>query len=123
MSTPLTILLIAVAIALVAGAVLTFLRGSGLPFPSLGLSALTAAVCFTVGGATGKNLRGPDVATVMGALVGVLTVAAAIISLVPGAEDAPDAPGAEQPPRVPILIATGAVVIGSVGLVVSLLTT
>jgi hypothetical protein len=117
MSTPLTVLLVAVAIALAVTAVLTLVRGGGLPYPSLGLAALTAAVCFTVGGATGEDLRGPDVATVMGALVGVLTVAAAIISLVP--RDAET----ERPSLLPILVATGAVLVGSAGLVVSLLVT
>jgi len=116
MSTPATVVLIVVAAVLAVAAVVVLRRGSGLAWPSLGLSAVTAAICFTVGGATGADLHGPDVATVMGALVGTATVAAAIISLVPRDADGP-------PSRVPVWIATCAAVAGNIGLVISLLTT
>ena len=115
MSTPATIALIAVAVALAVSAILVVRRGSGLAWPSLGISALTAAICFTVGGATGADLKGPDLATVMGAFVGTATVASAIISLVPRDVDGP-------PALLPVRIATVASVAGSVGLVISLLT-
>ena len=116
MSTPVTVVLIVVAVVLAVGAAVVLRRGSGLAWPSLGISALTTGICFTVGGATGADLRGPDVATVMGALVGVATVAAAVISLVPRDVDGP-------PSRVPVWIATCATVVGNIGLVISLLTT
>jgi peptidoglycan/LPS O-acetylase OafA/YrhL len=117
MSTPLTVVLIAVAVAIAGGALVVLRTGSGLPWPLLGFSALTCAVCFTVGGATGADLKGPDLATVMGALVGVATIAAAIIALVPRDADV------QGPSRVPPLLATAAAVIGCAGLVISVLTT
>ncbi len=117
MSTPLTVLLIAVALALVIAAAMLLRSGKRLPWPALGLSALTSAVCFTVGGATGADQSGPDLATVVAAVSGFLTVVAAIIALVP--RDAERHP----PSLVPIMIATVSVVIGAVGLVISLLTT
>jgi hypothetical protein len=117
MSTLVTIALIVVAVAIAAGALVVLRVGSGLPWPLLGFSALTCAVCFTVGGATGADLEGPDVATAMGAFAGVATIVAAIIALVPRDADV------RGPSRVPLLLATAASVIGCAGLVVSLLTT
>jgi hypothetical protein len=117
MSTPLTVVLIAVAVAIAAGALVVLRTGSGLPWPLLGFSALTCAICFTVGGATGADLKGPDLATVVAAFVGMATVASAIIALVPRDADV------QGPSPVPPLLATGATVIGCVGLVISLLTT
>ena len=116
MATPLTVLLIAVAVVLAATALWLLRSGNQLPWPTLGLSSLTCAVCFTVGGATGADLDGPDIATLMGALVGFATLLAAILALVP--RDT-----ARNPLRLPTLVGTVAVVVGSVGLVVSLLTT
>lgn len=117
MSIPLTIVLVVVALVIAGGALVVLRTGSGLPWPSLGFSALTCAVCFTVGGATGADLKGPDLATVMGALAGLATVASAIIALVPRDADV------QGPSRVPLLVATAASVIGCAGLVISLLTT
>lgn len=117
MSTPLTVALIAVAVAIAAGALVVLRTGSGLPWPLLGFSALTSAVCFTVGGATGADLKGPDLATVMGAFVGIATIISAIIALVPRDADV------RGPSRVPLLLATAASVVGCAGLVVSVLTT
>src|SRR4051812_34089566 len=106
-----------VACGLLAAAVLVLRSGNGLPWPALGLASLTSAICFTVGGSTGSSRSGPDLATLSGAIVGVMTIAAAIAALVPRHDEHP------TPSRIPIVIATAGVVIGACGLVISLLTT
>ena len=115
MSTLLTTLLIVLAVGLVAGTVLVF-RATDLPWPMIGLAAFTSAVCFTVGGDTGADLSGPDVALVVGALAGLATVASAILALTPHDKQRP------HPSRLPIVLSGAGTVIGAVGLVVSLLT-
>jgi hypothetical protein len=115
MSTLPTTLLIVLAVGLVVGVVLV-LRRTDLPWPMIGLSALTSAVCFTVGGDTGADLKGPDVALVMGAVAGVATVASAILALAPHDRHRP------RPSRLPILLSAAGTVLGAIGLVVSLLT-
>jgi hypothetical protein len=117
MPTALTIVLVVVALGLAVGAVVVLLRSDGLPWPSLGVAALVSAVSFTVGGATGADLKGPNLATVTGAFVGIATVAAAIIALVPRDADS------QRPSRVPLVVAAVAAVVGAAGLVISLLTT
>jgi hypothetical protein len=115
MSTLLTTLLIVLAVGLLVGAVLVF-RSSELPWPMIGLSAFTSGVCFTVGGDTGANLSGPDLALVVGAVAGVATVASAILALTP--HDVQRA----RPSRLPMLLSAIGTVVGAVGLVISLLT-
>jgi hypothetical protein len=115
MSTIGSTLLVVLAIALVVGAVLVF-RSTDLPWPMIGLSAFTSAVCFTVGGDTGADLSGPDVALVVAAAAGVTTVASAILALTPHDEQNP------HPSRLPILLSGTGTVVGAIGLVVSLLT-
>ena len=112
MTTLQTVLLILVAVALVVAAVYIFRSGNRLPWPSIGVAALTCAVCFTVGGDTGQDMTGPDLATVVGALAGVLAVASAIVALVPR----------ERPTRIPVLMSTLGTVVGAAGLLISLVT-
>jgi hypothetical protein len=115
MSTLLTTLLILLAVVFIVVAVL-LLRSTDLPWPMIGLAALTSAVCFTVGGDTGADLNGPDLALVMGAVAGVATVAAAILALTPHDR------GNERPSRLPVLLPAVGTVVAAVGLIISLLT-
>ncbi len=115
MSTLPTALLIVIAVALVIGVVVV-LRTTTLPWPMIGLSALTSGICFTVGGDTGANQSGPDLALVMGAVAGVATVASAILALTPHDRQRP------RPSRLPLLIPAVGTVVGATGLVISLLT-
>ena len=73
---------------------------------------LASGVCFTVGGASGEDTTGPSIATVVAAVVGLLSVAAAIIALVPRSRN-------RSPSRLPMLLSTGGIVIGAVGLVLN----
>jgi hypothetical protein len=115
MSALLTTLLIVLAVGLVVGVVLVF-RSTDLPWPMIGLAAFTSAVCFTVGGDTGANLSGPDLALVVGAVAGVATVASAILALTPHDMKR------SRPSRLPVMLSAIGTVVGAVGLVVSLLT-
>ena len=115
MSTLPTVLLIAFAVALVI-AVVVVLRTTTLPWPMIGLAALTSGVCFTVGGDTGADQRGPDLALVMGAVAGVATVASAILALTPHDKHR------SRPSRLPMLLSAVGTVVAATGLVISLLT-
>jgi drug/metabolite transporter (DMT)-like permease len=112
MSSPGSVVVVVLAVVLLVVAVL-LLRSSRVS-PWLAIVAATAAsgVCFTVGGGSGRETSGPSVATVVAAVAGLLALAAAIIAQVPRLA---------RPPftRVPIYLATAAIVIGAVGLVVN----
>ena len=112
-----SIVLVLVAAALLVTAVLLARSSSGLPWPAIVVAALTSAVCFTVGGDSGEDAAGPNLATVMGSLAGLLSIAAAVISLVPfsGSQDGPG-------PRTPIVLAAGGIALGAVGLLLTVLT-
>ena len=73
---------------------------------------LASGVCFTVGGGSGEDASGPSIATVVAAIVGLLSVAAAILALVPRSRNRP-------PSRLPMLLSTGGILIGAVGLVLN----
>jgi phosphate/sulfate permease len=107
-----SVLLVVLAVVLLACAVLVFRSSTANSWTAIVLAMLTCGVSFTVGGNSGDDASGPSVATVVGAVVGVLSVAAAIISLVPSSRES-------RPSRVPMILATAAIVIGAVGLAVS----
>lgn len=115
MSTVQTALLIILAVAIAVVAVLLY-RARLLPWPSIGLAAFTSAVCFTVGGDTGQDLPGPDVATVMGGVVGFLCVVSAILALIP--RD----PARAKPTRLPVVLSTVGIVAAALGLIFTLVT-
>jgi hypothetical protein len=112
-----SIVLVLVSAALLVAAVLLARSRSGLPWPAIVVAALTSAVCFTVGGDSGQDTSGPNLATVMGSLAGLLSIAAAVISLGPFSGSG-DGPG----PRTPIVLAAGGVALGALGLLLTVLT-
>jgi hypothetical protein len=103
---------LAVAMLLSAGLVVRS-HGSN-PWPGIVLAMVTSGVCFTVGGDSHADSSGPSVATVAAAVVGVLSVVAAIFAMVPRSPEM-------APSRVPILLSAGAIALGAVGLLVNLL--
>jgi drug/metabolite transporter (DMT)-like permease len=113
-----TIVTFVLAVVLLLTAVLLVRSRSRLPWPAIGVCALASAVCFTVGGGSAQGTDGPGIATVMGSVVGFLGVASAIIALVPRRSPAQDGPA----PRVPIVLSAVGIVLGAIGLLVTLLT-
>ena len=78
-----TVVVVALAVALLVIAVLLVRSRNPHPWPAIVAAMLTSGVCFTVGGGSGENAAGPSVATVIASIVGFLSVAAAIIALIP----------------------------------------
>jgi cytochrome c biogenesis factor len=107
-----SLLVVVLAVVLVLAAALMIRSRKANPWPAIVVVMLTSAVCFTVGSGSGKDAAGPSIATVMGSIVGVLSVAAAIMALVPRSGNSP-------PPRVPIYLCTGGMILGAVGLVLN----
>jgi uncharacterized membrane protein YccC len=109
-----SIVIVVVAAVLLVTAVL-LVRSPGLPWPAIVVAALTSAVCFTVGGDPAQDAAGPSIATVTGSVAGVVSVVAAIMALVPKRSH-------ENPAsRTPIVLSAGGVVIGALGLLVTVL--
>jgi len=106
------IVVVLLALLLLAALVLVVRAGHGTPWPAILLAMITSGVCFTVGGDSAPNSSEPSVATVSAAVVGLLSLAAAITALVRGPSDLPMS-------RVPVSLASAAIVIGALGLVVN----
>ena len=104
--------IVVLAFVLLVGAVLLLRSRSVSPWPAIVVAAFSSGVCFTVGGNSPGGDSGPNVATVVAGVVGILTVVAAILSLIRWPEGSPIA-------RTPILVAVSAIVLGAVGLLVN----
>ena len=115
MQTVATLVVVALAVALLVTAVILFRSSNDLPWPAIVVAMLTSAVCFTVGGSSGEDTAGPSVATVMASVVGLVSVVAAIMALVPRSGEAPAS-------RSPIMLSAAGIVLGAVGLLVNLVT-
>lgn len=115
MHTVATLVVVALAVALFATAVVLFRSRSALPWPAIAVAMLTSAVCFTVGGSSAKDTSGPSVATVIASVVGFVSVVAAILALVPRSGESPAS-------RSAIQLAAAGIVLGSIGLLVNLVT-
>jgi cytochrome c biogenesis factor len=99
-----TVLLVAVP--------LLFRAPSANPWPAIVVAMFTTGVAFAVGGGSGDETSGPSIATVVAAIIGLLSVAAAVLALVPRSLDAP-------PSRLPMMLAAAGIVIGALGLVLN----
>jgi drug/metabolite transporter (DMT)-like permease len=110
-----TVVVVALAVVLLVTAVLLVRSKNPHPWPAIVAAMLTSGLCFTVGGGSGEHAAGPSVATVIAAVVGALSVAAAVIALVPRSGKAP-------PPRSPIVLAAGGIGLAGIGLLVNLVT-
>ena len=110
-----SVLVLLLAAALVAAAVALVRSRDALPWPAILVASLTSAVCFTVGGTSAEDTSGPSIATVMGAVVGFLAVASAVVALVPRRVT-----DGGPPPRTALLLCTGGIVLGALGLVLNL---
>lgn len=104
------------AVALLVTAVLLVRSANALPWPAIVVAALASAVCFTVGGDSGTDSSAPSTATVMGSAAGLLSVLAAILTLIPGRS--------RQGPasRTPLMLSAGGIAVGAIGLLLTLLT-
>jgi hypothetical protein len=110
-----TIVVVALAVALLVAPVLLVRAKSAHPWPAIVLAMVTSGVCYTVGGGSGEDAAGPSVATVIASVVGFLSVVAAIIALIPRSGNAP-------PPRSPIMLSAAGIGLGGVGLLINLVT-
>ena len=110
-----SVVLVVLAVALLVTAVLLVRSSSRLPWPAILVAALTAAICFTVGGDSGQDTSGPDIATVTGSIAGFVSVIAAVLSLAPKRSRPEDGRG----PRTPILLSAAGIAVGAVGLLLS----
>jgi hypothetical protein len=104
--------IVVVAVALLVAAALLLRSRRVSPWPAIVVAAFSSGVCFTVGGNAPRAGSEPNVATVAAAIVGLITVAAAILSLIRWPESSPIA-------RTPILVAVAGIAIGAVGLLVN----
>jgi hypothetical protein len=104
------VVVLAVALLAVAGLLVRSRQLSA--WPPIVAAVVTAGICFTVGGNTDRGGSEPTLATVVAAVAGLMTVVAAVLALVPRVA---------RPPltRMPSLIATAAIVVGAVGLLVN----
>jgi len=109
-----TIVVVALAVALLVAPVLLLRAKSAHPWPAIVGAMLTSGVCYTVGGGSGEG-SSPSVATVIASVVGFFSVVAAIIALMPRSGNAP-------PPRSPILLSAAGIGLGGVGLLINLVT-
>ncbi len=100
-------------VVLLGCAVVFFRSRNPRPWTAILVAAVAAGACFTVGGESATDSAGPSVATVFAGIVGTLCVVAWIIALVPRSADAP-------PRQAPSLLASSAVVLGAVGLLLNI---
>lgn len=112
MTTTATLVVLAVALALLLTAAWLLRAESAHPWPAIVVAALASAVCFTVGGSAESDSAGPSIAIVMGSLAGLLSVVSAAYALVPRSGELPA-------PRSPMLVATAGIVLAALGLLVS----
>lgn len=116
-----TTIVVVVALGLAVAAVVQ-LRSGPWPFPALITGALTCSVCYVVAGLVYLERldpsadAGPSIPTVVGSLVGTMTLVAMIISLVPRP------PEKDNDRRSPIVLAAAGTLIGSGGLLLHVLT-
>lgn len=103
------VLVVLIALALVGAAVVQ-LRSGPLPFPAIITGALTCTVCYIVAGTVNSSSSLPSVPTVVGSFVGVLTLVAMVISLIPRS------PERDRTRRSPIYIAVAGTFVGAAGL-------
>ncbi len=106
-----SVVVVVLALAL-AGAAVVQLRSGPLPFPAIITGALTCTLCYIVAGTVSGDSSLPSVPTVMGSFVGVLTLVAMVISLVPRS------PELDRTRRSPIYIAVAGTLLGATGLLV-----
>jgi hypothetical protein len=107
-----SVVVVLIAVALLVVAALLLRSRSVMPWPAIIVAMVTSGICFTVGGDASKDTSEPSVATVVAAVVGVVSVGAAITAMVPRSHKAP-------PPRLPLLLSGAAIVVGAVGLLVN----
>ena len=107
-----SVVTVVLAVVLVVAAALMVRSRNAHPWPAIVVAMVTSAVCFTVGSGSGQEAEGPSIATIVGSVVGLLSMAAAIMALVPGSREAP-------PSRLPIYLSAAGMLLGALGLVLN----
>jgi drug/metabolite transporter (DMT)-like permease len=107
-----SVVVVMLAVLLVVAAALLLRSRQPNPWPLVITAMITSGLCFMIGGDSTSDSREPTVATVTAAVVGVLAVASAIVAMIPR-------PRERTPSRVPVLMATAAIVVGGIGLLVN----
>lgn len=115
MTTTVTLVVLAAALAMLLGAVVLLRAESPHPWPAIVGAAVASAVCFTVGGVGAGDTSGPNTAIVAGSVAGLLSVISAAYALVPRSVELPA-------PRSPMLVSTAGIVFASLGLILSAFT-
>jgi hypothetical protein len=115
METATVIVVVVLAFALLVTAVLLLRSPSAHPWPAIVAAMLTSGVCYTIGGVSVEDTPGPNAATVAASVVGLLSVVAAVIALIPRSRSVPAS-------RAPIVLSSAGIVLGSVGLVLTVVT-
>lgn len=106
-----SVVVVVIALVLLAMATLILQRRVINPWPAILVVMVTCGVAFTVGGASDVDNGDPDMATVVAAILGLCSVAAAILALVPRPRDS-------ALTWLPVWLASGATIAGAVALVV-----
>jgi|EndMetStandDraft_8_1072994.scaffolds.fasta_scaffold98615_3 hypothetical protein len=109
------VMIVILAVVLLVAAGLLVRARNTTSWPAIVVAMVTSGICFTVGGDSVTDASGPSAATVAASIVGLVSVVAAIIALVPRSEDAP-------PSRLATVLAAAAIVVGALGLVINQLT-
>ena len=108
------VIVVLIAVALL-GAVAWLVRSRSSdphPWSAISIAMLTSAVCFTVGGDSAADSSSPSVGTIVASVVGLMSVAAGVLALIPRSRSL-------EPSRLPLRIAIVAIVVGAVGLLVN----
>jgi drug/metabolite transporter (DMT)-like permease len=103
---------LAVVVVLLVCAALFFRSRNPHPWTAILVAALAAGACFTVGGESATDSAGPSVATMFAGIVGLLCVASGVVALVPRPADRPA-------PQAPSILASSAVALGAIGLLLN----
>ncbi len=108
------VVVVVIAVALLGAAVWLVRSRSTDPHPwsAISIAMLTSAVCFTVGGDSAVNSDSPSIGTITAAVVGILSVVAGVLALIPRSRSL-------EPSRLPLRIAIVAIVIGAAGLLLN----
>ena len=106
------VMIAVLAVVLLVAAVLLVRSRETTSWPAIVVAMVTSGICFTIGGDSTTEGSGPSPATVAASIVGVVSVIAAIIAMVPRSREAP-------PSRIATVLAAAAIVVGALGLVIN----
>ena len=104
--------ILALVVVLLVCAAVFFRSRNPHPWTAILVAAVAAGACFTVGGESATDSSGPSVATIFAGIVGLLCVVSGVAALVPRPVDRPA-------PQAPSILASSAVALAAVGLLLN----